>query len=171
MNPAPPVTIIVSISTPILARVRHSNGRDQSGTWWLELVHFLSTPHSNGNRMLFFNSSGFLWAYLGGNSDRNRVRRHVLQYNRVCAYRYVVADSNVAKNLRARADAHTIADNRRAANPGAPQPNSHAVANHAVIAEHRVPADDDVAEVLDLQPPADARFARNVDAGQYLTPD
>ena len=43
---------------------------------------------------------------------------------------------------------------RRSTYPGVSQADSHTIANHAVIPEHRVPTDDDAPEVIDPEPPA-----------------
>jgi len=75
------------------------------------------------------------------------------------------------QDLGAGADVHTVANDRSAGHTGAPQAERDAVAQRHVVADDGVAADDDAAEVFDHQATADARFARQVDAGGDLHAD
>jgi hypothetical protein len=109
------------------------------------------------------------WQDASWNTDRYRIGWHILDDHRVGADHYVITYGDAAEELGAGSDVDSITDDGGSADTGAAQANRYSVTNYDVVAENRIAADNDVAEVLNFKPVADGRFARQVDSGQNLT--
>jgi hypothetical protein len=103
------------------------------------------------------------------NTDCYRIGWHILDDHGVGADHYVITYGDAAEDLGAGSNVDSITDDGGSADTGAAQANRYSVANDDVVAENRIAADNDVAEVLNFEPFADGRFGRQFDSGQNLT--
>lgn len=100
------------------------------------------------------------------NSNRNGARWYVADNHCIGADRNIVTHHNCAEYLRAGANIHPIPKTRgemRLVPVAIADGNS--LADYAVIADDRAAMNDDRAEMLDRQPPADNRGFGDHDAG------
>ena len=84
----------------------------------------------------------------GRDANRQRVRGHIRDHHGIGPDGDVVANPDGTENLRPRADADPVAEDRRTSVPGVPQPHGHAVADHAIVSEDGVAADENASEML-----------------------
>ena len=70
--------------------------------------------------------------------------------------------------FRTCSDIHPIPDFGRTADAGMAKSNGYSITNYYIIAKRRVATDDNIAEVLDLEAPADLSFAGQLNPGQDL---
>jgi len=103
------------------------------------------------------------------NADCYRIGWHIFDYYRVGANHYVITYVDSAENLGAGSNVDLITDDGGSADTGTAQSDRYSVTNNDVVAENCITADNDVAEVLNFEPFADRRFARQLDSGQNLT--
>jgi hypothetical protein len=103
------------------------------------------------------------------NTDCYRIGWHIFDNHRVGADHYVITNGDAAEDLGAGSNVDSITDDGSSADTGMAQANRYSVTNDNVVAENRIAADNDVAEVLNFEPFADRRFARQIDSGQNLT--
>jgi len=102
------------------------------------------------------------------NTDRYRIGWHIFDDHGVGADHYVITYGDAAEDLGAGSNVDSITDDGGSAETGASQANRYSVANDDVVAENRIAADYEVAEVLNFESFADRRFARQFDSGQNL---
>src|SRR5262249_37863200 len=94
--------------------------------------------------------------------------RYIDSHYRIGADQYVAADADRAEQLRARADIDIVADGRRALVLDPPQADDDAVTDTAVVAELRVAADNNAAEMIDDEIMPDLGLAGQLDPGDNL---
>jgi hypothetical protein len=102
------------------------------------------------------------------NTDCYRIGWHIFDDHGVGADHDVITYGDAAEDLGAGSNVDSITDDRGSADPGTAQSNRYPVANYDVVAEGCIAADNDVAEVLNLESSADRRFAWQLDSGQNL---
>jgi hypothetical protein len=88
------------------------------------------------------------------NSNRDGIGGDVSEHYGIGSDRHVVADPDWAEYLGAGAYIHTIPQSRRSALTGMSESNCDPVANDAIVAKYRVPADDDSPEMIDPKTPS-----------------
>jgi hypothetical protein len=103
------------------------------------------------------------------NTDCYRIGWHVFDDHGVGADHYVITYGDAAEDLGASSNVDSITDDGGSADTGAAQANRYSVTNDDVVAENRIAADNDAAEVFNFEPFSDGRFARQFDSGQNLT--
>jgi hypothetical protein len=109
------------------------------------------------------------WQDASWNTDCYRIGWHILDDHGVGADHYVITYGDAAEDLGAGSNVDSITDDGGSADTGAAQADRYSIANDDVVAKNGIAADNDVAEVLNFEPVADGRFARQVDSGQNLT--
>ena len=98
--------------------------------------------------------------YASGNTDRDKVCRHILEHHGVRANCDVVADRNRTENFRTCPNVYSISDYRCSRYPRAAKAHRHAIAEDHVVTEYRIAADDYSTEMLDLKASPNSHFAR-----------
>src|SRR6267143_3262927 len=96
----------------------------------------------------------------GRNLNSDRVVRHAFQHYCMRPDQDVVADSDGAQQLGADTDVDVVSDHRRRALVDATNADDDTAADAAVVAEFRVAADDDPAEMVDHETAPDWHLAR-----------
>src|SRR6267143_2963182 len=104
----------------------------------------------------------------GRNLNSDRVVRHAFQHYCIRPDQDVVADSDGAQQLGADTDVDVVSDHRRRALVDATNADDDTAADAAVVAEFRVAADDDPAEMVDHEIAPDWHLARQLDPSHYL---
>jgi len=116
----------------------------------------------------YFRDGALARPHAGRNANGNRIGRHISNHHGIRSYHDVIADLDRPENFRPGTNVHAVADNRSAPLTGTSQVDRDALANGYIVAEYRVAADDDTAEMLNPEPSAYRCFTGQVDPGENL---
>src|SRR5277367_5275071 len=96
------------------------------------------------------------------------MRWNICEHNRICADHRVITYLNGPQNLRSGSDIYSIANNRRPSCTFSAQTNRDAVSDSHIIAEHRVAAHNDPAEVINPETATNNHLTGYLDSREYL---
>ena len=116
------------------------------------------------------NGDIYLGKYAGWYAANNRPAGDITRHDRIRADDRIIANVNSSKDFRSRADLHAVTDDRRSHGiVFSGVADGDAMANQAVIANHRCSVNDDATVVFDAQAAADLRGIADAHAAKDLS--